>query len=302
VVKVKVPATTANMGAGFDVFGLALDLYNYVELTETDYGIIIENEGALAAKLAGLAKPEYNLVNRSAQALFSVVGYKPKGLTWVLANNIPFSRGLGSSAAGIVGGLLAANAISGNYLNKEELLKLALEMEKHPDNVAPALYGGFVISCRKEDSPPSVVRLLPPAALKVVVAIPDFYLSTKISREVLPKEVSLKDAVCNVQNAALLVVAMCKGDLTLLNQAMEDKLHQPYRFPLVKGGKEVLAAAKEAGALSVSLSGSGPALVAYTDGDGKAIGEAMVQAWQKFNVEAKAITLKPDLTGAAVVA
>ena len=212
-------------------------------------------------------------------------------------NVIPLSRGLGSSAAAIVGGLLAANLLLGEPLGREELLELAVELEGHSDNVAPALYGGFVSSCQRGGKT-VVLRLTPPEQLRAVAAIPDFYLSTSRARKILSAEVRREDAVHNIQCAALLVGAMATGDLQLFATAFDDRLHQEQRYRLIKGAKRVLRAAKGAGALAAGLSGAGPTLIAFTDTDGAAVRQAMRRAWFSCGVHPKVLVLEQDNDGA----
>ena len=298
--KVKIPATTANMGAGFDAFGMALGLYNYITVQEDgDFeGIRINN---LGQQSAALNDPKRNLVTVSAQKVFDTVGYIPNGVEFAVENNIPVSRGLGSSAAAIVGGLFAANRLAGSPLSHEDLLEMAVDIEGHPDNVCPAIYGGFVASCRRQGERTIMLKAKPPKKLGVVVAIPDFHLSTKVAREAMPKLVSVKDAVFNIQCAALLVGAMLQGDLELFSKVVDDKLHQPYRFPLIKGACDVLEAAKNVGAIASALSGAGPTLIAFTDGKGEKIAAAMEEAWLKHGVNAQALPLLQDNLGVQVI-
>ncbi|HHW44215.1 MAG TPA: homoserine kinase, partial [Desulfotomaculum sp.] len=240
MVRVQVPATTANMGPGFDCLGMALKLYNTVEMVRTGAGLSIEVHGEGAFDIA---RDESNVVYRAALRLFKQVNCDPGGLRIRLINNIPVARGLGSSASAIVGGLIAANILAGSRLSHRELLSLAAAVEGHPDNVAPAMLGGIIISTLVEGEV-RYLKIDPPPGLKVAVAIPDFPLSTRSAREVLPQQVSMADAVFNLGRVALLVAAMQQGRLEFLSTAMEDRLHQPYRSTLVPGMKKVLAAAR----------------------------------------------------------
>lgn len=295
---VKIPATTANIGAGFDTFGMAFAFYSGVTMVKGgDFkGIKITNHGEITHSLAD---PERNLVAMCAKKLWDKVGFDYNGVELILDNDIPVSRGLGSSAAAIVGGFVGANVLAGEPFDQKEILEMAVDMEGHPDNVAPALLGGFVSSCRR-DGETVVFKAVPPADLKAVVAIPDFHLSTKVAREAMPTEVSVQDAVFNIQCASLLVGAMLSGNYELLGKAIDDKLHQPYRFPLIKGADEVLTAAKRAGALAAALSGAGPTLIAFTDGDGVAVRDAMAKAWQDMDVNCRVLILEQDNEGVKV--
>jgi homoserine kinase len=219
-------------------------------------------------------------------------------------NEIPVTRGLGSSATAIVSGLCAASLLDGRPFDREELLRLAVEIEGHPDNVAPAIYGGFVASGLFDRS--SVARLhtlrfLPPAGLSCVVAVPGYMLSTGLARRVLPDAVPFRDAVQNVRNASLITAAMASGDLQLIERvfadAMQDHLHQPHRFPLIKGGEEAARAAKDAGAFAVAISGSGPSLLALTTRDEVAIGDAMRRTFAMQGVATRILQLRPETNG-----
>lgn len=296
MVRVKVPATTANLGPGFDCLGLALNLYNMVEMALADKLVItVRGEGA-----QDIARDETNIVYQAARKVFEQVGFSYAGLSIQLDNQIPTARGLGSSASAIVGGLMAANALSGDKLGISEILALATAMEGHPDNVAPALFGGLVISVTA-DRTVQTIRLEPPQELLGVVAVPDFQLSTKLAREVLPVQVPLKDAVFNLSRTALLVGALCQGNLALLGPAMEDRLHQPFRAKLVPGLEAVIAAAKSAGAAGVTLSGAGPSVIAFgVPQHTEVIARAMSDTFREQGVTSRVMVLAPVTAGAAV--
>jgi homoserine kinase len=297
-VTVRVPGTTANCGPGFDTIGIACTIYNELTLTLSDQGgftLSVKGEGS-----GNIPTNDRNIAFQAVNAVLRQVGQTYAGIDIKMANKIPLARGLGSSAAAIVAGLVAANAATGGKLSKEELLALATAMEGHPDNVAPAIFGGITISMMDKDKPESL-RFIPPAAIKMVVAVPDFGLSTKAARQVLPRMVSLQDAVFNVSRAALLVGALCQGQLGYLRQALEDRLHQPYRLKLIPGMRDVLAAAMEKGALGAALSGAGPCLIAFTQEREAAIGESMVAAFARHNVRAAYLNLNIDSEGAKVI-
>lgn len=297
MVRVQVPATTANMGPGFDTMGMALKLYNIVEMEVAGHGLQIEVEGDGADQIPRNSR---NIVHTAAARVFKAAGFSPPGLRIKIINNIPLARGLGSSAAAIVGGLVAANIVAGNKLGEKELLSIATELEGHPDNVAPALLGGIIVSAMV-DGEVKYSKIDAPAKLKCVVAIPDFTLPTKLAREVLPQSVSLVDAVFNVSRTALLVAALIKGDFNLLATAMDDKLHQPYRANLVPGMKKVFAAAKLAGARGIVLSGAGPALIAFCDERTGLIASVMKETFGQSGIQAKVIELEPNPVGAVAL-
>jgi homoserine kinase len=294
MVRVQVPATTANLGPGFDTLGMALKLYNVVEIEEISGGILIEVEGDGADKIP---RDQSNIVYLAATRVFQEARYNPKGLRIRLVNNIPVARGLGSSAAAIVGGLVGANIIAGSPFSDKDILNFAAAIEGHPDNVAPALIGGLVVSTLVEGEV-KYCKIDPPAGLKCVVAIPDFALPTKLAREVLPQSVSVQDAVFNISRAALLVASFIKGDFGMLSTAMEDRLHQPYRANLVPGMKKVFAAARLAGAKGVALSGAGPTLIAFCDRNAGPVAKVMKDTFWEGGIQSRVLELEPNPVGA----
>jgi homoserine kinase len=295
-IQVRVPATTANLGCGFDILGLALQLYNSFTLTLTP------EPGWRVILPSGVNLPTHdgNLVCRAARRLFERVGFTPVGLQLSLAIDIPLARGLGSSATAIVGGLVAANHLTGATLDQDTLLAMAVELEGHPDNVTPALVGGLTLSYTA-DALHHYLRLPFPQELAVIVAIPDFELSTAYARSVLPAQVSHADAVFNCSRTALFVYALQNRRYDLLAIAMDDRLHQPYRAPLVPGMAEALAAAYAAGALGVALSGAGPALVAIAQAAQDAIAIALQETFQRHSISCQTHILHADTAGAVVI-
>ena len=302
-VTVRVPGTSANCGPGFDCLGLAATIYNDLELTLLEEKTLqIEARGDGAETIPA---DEKNIVWKAARMILerSGNGDKFKGAILKMQNNIPMSRGLGSSAAAIVAGLTAANEIVGKPFSKKEILKFATEIEGHPDNVAPAIYGGFTISTI-DKTHVQTFSFLPKIRLKLIVAVPDFPLSTRIARQVLPKNVSMKDAVFNIGRASMLVAALMQGKENFLVTAFDDALHQPYRTKLVPGMQEVFQAAKKAGALGVCLSGAGPCLIAFSATNKHIennIAVEMVQAFKRNDVQANALILDLDTRGAYVL-
>ncbi|WP_347491447.1 homoserine kinase [Desulfoscipio sp. XC116] len=294
MIRVQVPATTANLGPGFDCLGMALELYNIVEFYKITRGLVVEIEGEGAADLP---RNENNLVYQAAKRVFDRTGYAPAGLRIRLVNGIPVGRGLGSSASAVIGGIIAANRLSGANLSKREMLALACSMEGHPDNIAPALLGGLVIYASVE-AEITWTKIDLPAGLNAVVAVPDFAMSTRDSREALPHMVTMRDAVFNIGRAALLVAALQKGDLSVLGTAMEDKLHQAFRAGLIPGFKKVVSAARLAGARGVALSGAGPAIVALADNNQELIAEVMKETFRESGVNARSLILAPSPVGA----
>lgn len=295
-VQVRVPATTANLGCGFDILGLALQLYNVFTLTLTP------EPGWRVSLPPGIDLPtqRHNLVYQAAHQLFARVGSVPPGLHLSLAIDIPLARGLGSSSSAIVGGLIAANHLTGNTLDREALLAMAVDLEGHPDNVTPALMGGLTLSYTAEAQYRYLHVPFPPD-LTVIVAIPDFALSTAYARSVLPAQVSRADAVFNCSRIALLVYALQNRRYDLLATAMDDRLHQPYRAALVPGMAEASAAAYAAGALGVALSGSGPTLLALAREAHQAIATALRNTFQRHGIACQTRLLYADTTGAVVL-
>ena len=220
-----------------------------------------------------------------------------------MSNRIPLSRGLGSSATAIVAGLTAANALIDSPFSRDDLLQLATDIEGHPDNVAPAIYGGFTVNT-VTDGHVECFSFLPRIFLRLVVMVPDFYLSTKSARQVLPSEVPMKDAVFNISHAAMMVAALARGSEKHLENAFADALHQNYRAPLIPGMFDVFAAAKKAGAYGAALSGAGPCLIAFVPEHRKcteAVAAAMQDAFRAHEIEARPLHLRLDTKGARVL-
>lgn len=295
MIRVRVPATTANLGPGFDALGLALRLHNSVALEAApEPRIEIEGEGAMA-----LPRDPSHLAYRAALA---VAGARkgaaaPRAFHLRQHNRIPLARGLGSSAAAIVGGAAAANALLGGPLDVQGLIDLAAGLEGHPDNVAPAVLGGLVACVTTEAGKIRWTRLIP-RRLRVVIAIPEFAVSTAEARRLLPETVPFRDAVFNVTRTALLVASLAEGQMDMLDEATRDRLHQPYRARLVPGLEAVFAAARAAGAHGVALSGSGPAVVAF--GEAPGIGEAMRRAFESAGAECRVVDVEVDTEGTVV--
>jgi homoserine kinase len=289
----RVPATSANLGPGFDCFGLALGLYNDVELIpEGPFGVEVVGEGA-----DGLPRDRSNLVARTVLRYFEIIGSPPPPFRLRLTNRIPMTGGLGSSSTALVGGLLAANRLAGDLLARDELLNVAFELEGHPDNVAPALLGGFVLSVVDQGRLTAVPVALPPE-LRAVLFLPRFSTSTREARRLLPNRVSHADAVFNLGRAALLVAALTTGKLDLLGVATQDRLHQPYRQVLFPAMPRFFEAALEAGALGAWLSGSGSALFALTAGNEDQVVAAFETTGRASGVAGRALLVELEPRGA----
>jgi homoserine kinase len=295
-VQVRVPATSANLGPGFDALGLALTLYNDVEASEADgVTVTVEGEGG-----AHLPRDADNVVARGVRLAFEAAGRPFKGVALRCTNRIPTARGLGSSAAAWVGGLVAGNALSGGSLTREVLLALATRAEGHPDNVAAALLGGLTISCPGADGAVTAVSLPVPTDITWIVLVPAMTSSTAEARAVLPATLPRADAVFNVQRVALLMAALQTRRHDALAAALDDRLHQPYRRALFPWMPSVADAARRAGALGCVLSGAGPSLLAVAIGDPGAIARAMEGALRAARLEGHARPYGVDSAGATI--
>lgn len=258
MIKIQIPATSANLGAGFDALGLALNYYNYVNIEENDTVVIRSLDGV------DIPTDESNLVFESAKKVFDICGKRLNGLAIEQINNIPMARGLGSSSACIVAGLIGANTLLGTPLSPDELVDLAAQIEGHPDNTAPALLGGIVTAVF-DGKKVHWVKQEVFTTLKFVAIIPDFELKTEKARNCLPKEISHKDAVFNLSRAALFSSSLLTGKFENLKTAVDDRLHQPYRLPLIPNAENVFDLAYTLGAYAVYMSGAGPTIMAIVD-------------------------------------
>ena len=295
---VDVPATTANLGPGFDCLGAALDLNNRFAMRRIEGGgerfeLIIE--GSEGSHLRG--GPE-NLVYRAAQRVWKAAGLEPVALEARVRLAVPPARGLGSSATAIVAGLMGANALVGEPLSKEKLLELAIDIEGHPDNVVPSLLGGLCMMAKAASQRWRVVRCEWTSTVKAVVAIPSIRLSTSEARRAMPKAIPVSDAVVNLGALTLLLQGLRTGSGDLISDGMHDRLHEPYRWRLIKGGDQVKQAAMDAGAWGCAISGAGPSVLALCAEDkGVAVSRAMVRAWEAAGVASRAPVLNVQTTG-----
>ena len=260
MIKLQIPATSANLGAGFDALGLALQLYNDVEMEECDTVAISSTDNT------PVPTDESNLIYTAAKDLYQVCGKTLKGLRLVQTNRIPMTRGLGSSSACIVAGLVGANQLLGDPLQTDDLVDLAAQIEGHPDNTAPALLGGIVTAVF-DGRRVHWVKQEVYTKLRFAAMIPDFELKTERARACLPTEVSHKDAVYNLSRAALFSASLLTGKFENLRTAVHDKLHQPYRMALIPRAREVFDIAYAHGAYAVYISGAGPTVMAIADED-----------------------------------
>ena len=258
IYSVKTPAFSANIGVGFDSTGLAVQIYNTVHFFEIEKGLVIECD----KDSFNIPKDEHNLIYRSASFTAQKYGKMLPGIYMKQFDDIPNTRGLGSSAACIVSGINIANTLLELNLSKMDMLNIATELEGHPDNVAPAIFGGVCISA--VDNGKVVSHPIPVKDdLSIAVTIPSFTLSTKKARSVLPETVSMADAINNISREGLLVSALYSGDYSLLSTALQDRLHQPYRKRLIAGYDKVTSIASDCGAYASCISGAGPTILSF---------------------------------------
>ena len=309
-VSVKVPASSANIGPGFDCLGIALPIYNTVTIEETvlpgtgiEINMMSENEDFDEMAFENIPKDENNIVYKAVELLYNSIGQEPSELKINIESQIPIARGLGSSSSVIVGGLLAANKLLGDPADEAALLAIATEVEGHPDNVAPAILGGFVLSNQEDDGTISYCKFKWPEDWNLTVCIPDFELSTDIARSVLPKEVPMHDAVFNAKHLGMLIHAIHTKDTKLMKQALQDRLHQQYREKLVPGMREIMEAFKhEDGILGCVLSGAGPTILVISyKYDLDKIKSTVEEIWNNQNINADVRTLKVEENGATFV-
>lgn len=293
----RIPASTTNLGPGFDVLGLALQLYSTITLEITENANEVVVSGVDEENIPNTTE---HVAFQAVESIFKRSGTQPpRGLKLCILNEIPAIRGLGGSGTAILGGLLTANVFCGNPFSLPEILNFATAIEGHPDNVAASLYGGLVISMQ-EDQHIHTIQLQCDSSLHIVLAIPEFTLSTKKARDVLPKSVNFTDAIYNISRSSLLIASIATGKLEMLSVAMMDKLHQPYRSSLIPGFADVVEAATSAGALSTTLSGAGPTIAAFTLNNMEQIGNQMKDAFKQHDIVCEIKVLNPDVNGAIV--
>ena len=303
MIKVRVPATSANLGPGFDCLGLALKLYLNLEIEK-------KIEGGLEIKCVGEGAREFpsdknNLIWKSMNLALkrSKRDSDKEGLKIRVFNEIPVARGLGSSAAAIIGGIVGVAKFYNINLTYQEILELALSLEGHMDNIVPALIGGFTIAYKTEKEEVKWSKIKFSHDLRIVLAIPNFTLSTEKMRKVLPAKISLSEAIFNLSRTSLLVNALQNSDWDILSEAMEDKLHQPYRIPFIPGVEEVFSKIKGRGLAGVALSGSGPTVVSLTKkGSENIISEIIKDAFKKARITCRILVLEADLEGTKLIA
>ncbi|NQW19373.1 MAG: homoserine kinase [Chloroflexi bacterium] len=295
-VTVRAPATTANLGPGFDSIGMALDMWNDLTVTRGQFSVSTTGEGADI-----LPQDTRNLVVTGLEAAYNFIGEPVPGLQYRCTNRVPFARGLGSSSSAIVSGLVAGSALSGANLTIEQLTILAADIEGHPDNVAPALYGGCTVGVRNGTDKWIVDQVKVPEELYAVLFVPEEQTNTHESRSALPDQISRTDAVFNIGRAALLVNALSSGRLELLKYATDDRLHQPHRTQAFKAMPHLIKAAINGGAHGAFLSGAGPSVLALATGREVTISYEMAETARTHGVVGKPIIVAVAHEGASVV-
>lgn len=290
---VTVPATSANLGPGFDCLGLALDLWNTTTFRLGGDGISVQVKGEGAGQLP---EDTGNLVVQAFTSLYvRREATMPRDLQIECHNLIPLGSGLGSSTAAILTGLIAANFFLGQPLSKLDLLYMTIEIEGHADNAAAALFGGLVLVAA--DVFPPVIRSYSLPPLNIVVVVPKFSLPTREARAVLPEKIDRRDAIFNINRTALVVDAFREGDRRLLMRAMDDRLHQPYRFPLIPGSQAAVESANKLGA-AAALSGAGPSVIAFANDNAREVAEAMQAAFRDAGIDSRCYHLTPTMQSA----
>ncbi|WP_339845845.1 homoserine kinase [Paenibacillus sp. FSL W7-1088] len=296
---VKVPASTANLGPGFDTLGMALSLYAWLEMKPAEQTTFHLH----GDHLTGLPTDKSNLIYEVAQMVFNEAGVSVPELEISMYSEIPLTRGLGSSAAAIVGALAAANALIGTPLSDAKLLDMATSLEKHPDNVGASLYGG-IIAAAWDGSRVDHIRIEPHQDLQTLVIVPDFELSTSKARNVIPQQFDKSDVIHNISRSSLLVAALATGRLDMIQKAMSDRIHQPYRASLVPGMAEILEHAVSHGALGAALSGAGPTVLTLVDRHDTRkleLERYLIDTMSREGIAASALWLDPDLDGVTVL-
>ncbi len=294
MIKVRVPATSANLGPGFDCIGLALDLWNEVSFEPCDkVKFRVTGEGA-----EKLDNQPNNLLTRAFMHVHDLCGQGSVGVKMQSHNHIPPSSGMGSSAAAIVSGIFGANEMLGSPLTQVDMLKIATELEGHPDNVAPALLGGLVVSVMNEGE--IISRRYDVPAFTTVIVKPEVDWPTRVARAVLPASVPRADAIFNIGRTTLVVDALRNGDLDLLRQVMDDRLHQPYRLERIPAGRNAYLAAREFGA--AALSGAGPSIICFVEADqAEAARTAIQAAFEAEGIPARGFVTQPSNAGCGLL-
>ena len=292
----RVPAGTSNLGAGFDTLGLALEIYLRVRIEPASKTEIV----ALGVDSAEIPTTSDNLILRVANRVAALRNRELPPFRITIANEIPLMRGLGSSAAAIIAGITCYELAMQETLTEREIFKYAFEFESHPDNLSPALRGGLVAACQSSDSEVFIANLTVAPGVKSVIVVPEFEVSTQKARSVLPQSYTRKDAVYNIQRSALIVGALTTGNWPLLQEAMNDRVHQPYRASLIPGFEEILAL-RMPGMFGLALSGAGPTIFALADpAKADAVGWEITGVFEKHGVKALPHVVNIDTEGRVI--
>lgn len=309
-ISVKVPATATNIGPGFDCLGMALPIYNTVTIEETvlpgtgvEINVFSDSSEADELSIEHMELNENSLVYKAVELLYNSIGQTPSELKINIQSDIPIARGLGSSASIIVGGLIAANELLGRPADEAALLSIATEVDGHPDNVTAAITGGLVLASQEEDCSVIYRKLDWPDDWTITLCIPDYELTTEISRSVLPNEVAMCDAIFNTKRLGMFIEAINKHDDELMKYALQDKLHQPYRSKLVPGLDKITEALRhEDDVLGCVLSGAGPSMLVISNKNNTdKIHSVIKQTLSDINIKAEIKTVQIEPCGAQVV-
>jgi homoserine kinase len=297
---IQVPASTTNLGAGFDVLGLALQLYLRFDLSPASGSspeLVLTGEGA-----AELPPNEENLIWKVVRRVFEGENLPEPKMRLTIANEIPLARGLGSSAAAIVAGLGCFEALTGRELPREKFFRYAFEFEKHPDNLVAARFGGFTVSAVDEKGNVVFYRSALARQLKVLLTVPDFQLETEKARAVIPQTLDLRDTVFNLQRSSLAVAALLDGQFYLLREALRDRIHQPFRAPLIPGLEEILRLndAEIPGLAGICLSGAGPSVLAFAESNLDGIYRTIAGVFERHGIGSRKFELQADNQGRTI--
>jgi homoserine kinase len=297
---IQVPASTTNLGAGFDVLGLALQLYLRVDLHQTA-------DSKLELQLLGegahdLPAGEENLLWRVTRRVFEGEKQAVPGVRLRIENQIPLARGLGSSAAAIVAGIGCFEALTGRELSPDKFFQYAFEFENHPDNITAARFGGFTVSAVAEDGKVSFFRTPITPKLKILLTVPEFHLETQKARAAIPQNLFLRDAVFNLQRSSLTVAALLRNEFYFLRESLRDRLHQPFRAPLIPGFEEILRLNQEeiSGLAGICLSGAGPSVLAFAEGNLDEIFSRVAAIFERHGLRSRRFELEVDNQGRTI--
>lgn len=298
--RIRVPASTTNLGAGFDVLGLALQLYLQVDLEETPFAspeLQLHGEGARDLPAGG-----ENLLWRVARRVFEGENRPVPGVRLRIENQIPLARGLGSSAAAIVAGIGCFEAITGCELPSDRFFQYAFEFENHPDNITAARFGGFTVSAVAESGKVSFFRASIAPKLKILLTVPEFQLETQKARAAIPRTLNLSDAVFNLQRSSLTVAALLNGDFHFLRETLRDRIHQPFRAPLIPGFEEILRLNQEdlPGLAGICLSGAGPSVLAFAEANLDGIYLRVAGIFERHGLRSRRFELEVDNQGRVI--